>query len=196
MKYLIIAPHTDDESIACGGTIASLLERGHTVDVITLSCIYDKVNLSLEWVAAMDVLGVTSYRKADFTTRQFYKQYDDILQYLYPYTAGEYDFIFAPNSIDAHSDHSTVGRACERVFKNDSLITYQHNWNSRTIEMNYFVELEKRHIEKKIEALACYKSQQHRSYFNKDYIYANALNTGVMCGLKYSEGFKSINLIV
>jgi len=194
MKYLFISPHVDDSDLACGATIASLVERGHDVDVITLSTNYENINLNFEWAESMIKLGVAPIFANHFPTRFFNKHYDKILQYLFSFK--KYDFVFSPSSKDFHIDHSTVGLACERVFKNDNLITYQHNWNTRNIEMNYFVELEKRHIEKKIEALSCYKSQQHRNYMSPDYIMANAINTGAMIGVKYAEGFNLVNMVV
>jgi len=194
MKYLFISAHMDDCELACGGTMVSLIERGHTVNVITLSCIYEEKNLSIEWVKSMDKLGVDHYSKMNFKTRYFNTQHDEILQYLFK--VEKYDFIFAPSSADAHMDHSTVGRICERVFKNENLITYQHIWNSRETKSNLFVELEKHHIQKKIEALACYKSQAHKSYMNPEYIWANAINNGVQCGVKYAESYNVFNIII
>ena len=193
MKYLFISSHVDDSDLACGATMADLIERGHEIHVLTLSTVYEGVDLLSEWVDSMKVLGVHSTFAMGFKTRHFHESYDEILQSLFSFKG--YDFIFAPSAEDFHSDHSTVGRACERVFKNDNLITYQHPWNSRELKYNYFVQLEKRHIDKKIEALACYKSQAHRNYMNPDYILANAVNTGAMVGLKYAECFNVVNMI-
>lgn len=37
MRFLIIAPHHDDEVIGCGGTIASITREGHLVDVLYMT---------------------------------------------------------------------------------------------------------------------------------------------------------------
>jgi LmbE family N-acetylglucosaminyl deacetylase len=34
MQTLVIVPHADDESLACGGTIARLSREGHAVDLV------------------------------------------------------------------------------------------------------------------------------------------------------------------
>jgi len=193
-KYLVISSHTDDAELSCGATISKLIQQNHTVTVITLSCVYEGVNLSLEWVKSMETLSVDSYHKFNFTTRLFHEEKNDILQKLYEFN-NQYNFIFAPSSKDVHSDHATVGQCAERVFKNSNLITYTADWNTRNRQTNYFQRVEQSHVEQKIKALACYESQKHRAYMHPDYIWANALNTGVMCGTKYAESFNAINLI-
>lgn len=196
MKYLFIESHLDDTILACGGTISRLKEQGHHVTCITLSHIYGDLDLTEEWINAMETLNVDSFSKQNFKTRYFNTQYDEILQYLFQVQKQNYDFVFAPSSIDIHLDHSTVGAICERVFKHTNLITYQHPWNTRENKANYFVKLSGEHIATKINALNCYKSQKGRNYFNPEYTWANAVNNGVICGSKYAESFQAVNLIV
>jgi len=191
-KYLFIGTHVDDAELSCGGFISKLIEEGKHVRVVTLSQIYGKENLIPEWFDSMDILGVNYLGHYLFKTREFYKEQNEILQELFSYQ--NYDFIVAPSSYDYHSDHSVVGYCARRAFKSKNLITYTGDWNRRTITHNYFVKLKKDHIEKKIKALSCYKSQNHRNYMNADYIWANARNMGVMAGCEFAEGFEVINL--
>ena len=37
MNVVVLAPHTDDEALGCGGTIAKLVERGYDVFVYAFS---------------------------------------------------------------------------------------------------------------------------------------------------------------
>lgn len=197
MKYLFISPHVDDAELSCGGFISLLKERGHHVGVVTLSQNYQdptlkKVNLLQEWKESVLVnLKVNFAQGFDFTTREFYKKQDEILQALYGYDY--YDFVIAPSSKDIHLDHSVVGNCARRVFKNKNLITYTGEWNGNQVK-NYFVKLERKHIESKIRALSCYQSQSFRSYMSPDYIWANARNNGVMAGCEFSEAFEVINI--
>lgn len=198
MKYLFISSHTDDTELSCGGFISLLKDKGHHVGVITLSQVYShptlkKVNTLQEWKeSVLFNLKVDYAHEYDFTTREFYKEQDEILQVLFSYEY--YDFIIAPDPKDLHSDHSVVGHCAKRAFKNKNLITYTGDWNRRTITHNYFVKLKKGHIENKIKALECYESQKHRPYMSPDYIWANARNMGVMAGCEFAEGFEVVNL--
>ncbi len=194
-KYLFISPHLDDSELAAGGTIARMKEEGHKITVVTLSTIYEGVNLSLEWISSMNTLMVDHCIQQDFKTRFFDTQHDAILQYLFTIQKDGYDFVFAPSSVDFHSDHSTVGRICERVFKHVNLVSYTHPWNTRGVTQNYFIQLKEKHISKKTDVLSCYKSQLKRNYFDEDYTYAEAKRTGVICGSEYAEGFQVVNFI-
>lgn len=197
MRYLFIESHIDDNVLSCGGFISKLIEEGHQVSTISLSQEYahpilKKVNTLRELIASMEVLGVPKFTVFNYKTREFYKSQNEILQSLFDYN--DFDFIVTHDSTDVHSDHSVVGHCAKRAFKNKNLICYKATWNSRTITHNYFVKLKKGHIENKIKALACYESQQHRTYMSADYIWANARNMGVMAGCEFAEGFEVVNL--
>lgn len=192
-KYLFIGSHVDDVELSCAGTISKLLESGHQVTVLCMSRRYEGIDLINEWSLSLSQLGATFFFCRDFTTRHFNSQSNEILQILYEFK--DYDYVFTHHPDDIHSDHSVVGKASLRVFKNTNLITYQGAWNTRKIDNNYFVRLEKNHLQNKVECLKHYNSQSHRAYIHPDFIWANALNSGVMCGTKYAESFQSINII-
>jgi LmbE family N-acetylglucosaminyl deacetylase len=61
---------------------------------------------------------------------------------------------------------------------------------------NYFVEISEQHLEKKIQALACYKSQSHRAYMDPEFIRSQAIYNGIKCGKKYAEAFRIEKMIV
>ena len=52
-----------------------------------------------------------------------------------------------------------------------------------------------RPIERKVEALACYESQQHRNYANPDYIWNLARTHGINIGREFAEVFEVYRLV-
>jgi LmbE family N-acetylglucosaminyl deacetylase len=180
-----------------GGTIAKLIEQRNDVEVLTLSHIYQEQDLISEWHASMEVLGVEKLNKTSksFVSRRFYEQRDGILQSLFKFDSLGFDYVFIPNQTDFHSDHSVVAKAAIRVFKHSNLLSWLPEWNQRQFVKNYFVKLEHRHVQKKLEALACYKSQLHRPYFNQDVIVGGMHVNGMMCNTTFAEAFQVINLI-
>lgn len=164
-----------------------LISEGHTVNHLILSYCGNK-QLTIEAQKAADILGVT-LSIADFEVRNFDAQ--KVADFLYGLKPQ--DYVFAPSCDDVHSDHKTVAEQCKRIFKGN-LITYLGAWNGQH-EENYFVELTGDQLEKKINALYCYRSQSHRSYMSSEFIHAQAVYNGIRCGKKYAEGFKIERLI-
>jgi hypothetical protein len=58
------------------------------------------------------------------------------------------------------------------------------------------MKLEKKHIEKKINALSCYESQGKRDYMSSDFILSLARTRGVQIGTAYAEAFEVVRLII
>lgn len=192
-KYLFIGCHTDDIELCCGGTLARMIDYGHECTVLVLSHEYNGVSLMGEFLDSMKGLKPDFITIKDFPSRHFFEYRQQILDLLV--TFKDYDFVFTHSCADFHQDHSVVGFESQRAFKHANLITYQGDWNQRNFKKNYFVELFRQNIEKKLEALNCYKSQQNRAYMHPDYIWANALNNGVISGTKYAEAFELINYL-
>jgi LmbE family N-acetylglucosaminyl deacetylase len=139
----------------------------------------------------MEKLGVQYMGFKDFRTRLFHESRQQILDFLFTL---HYDFIFTQSKHDIHSDHSTLGLEAERAFKHRNLVTFTGTWNHAE-KPDYFVKLERKHIDTKMEALKCYESQRAKDYMKSDFIWSNSMNNGVMCGTKFAEAFKVVNLI-
>lgn len=192
MTYLFLGAHVDDVELSCGGTICKLRQEGHLITVITLSHVYNYVDLLEEWTSSNQKIEPHYTLYKNFKTRHFHEQRQEILDFMLTL---KYDYVFTHSANDLHQDHKVVGEEAQRAFKNTNLITFTAEWNQRTTTKNYFVTLNSDHVETKKMALSCYKSQQARPYMKSDFIWANAMNNGVMCNAKYAEAFQVVNLI-
>ncbi|MHA2429346.1 MAG: PIG-L family deacetylase, partial [Candidatus Hermodarchaeia archaeon] len=56
--------------------------------------------------------------------------------------------------------------------------------------------LEKRHVEKKIDALRCYKSQYHRKYLDEEFIWSLARTRGTQIEGLYAEAFEVLRFVI
>lgn len=198
MKYLFIGAHVDDLELCCGATISKLLEEDNAIQLLTLSHKYGDLDLYSEWAMATSCYqkGFRDKELRNFKSREFIKSRQEILDLFIEFGKNEdYDFVFTHSPNCFHQDHSIVGQESIRAFKHTNLLTYQGDWNARTITKNYFVKLEHRHVQKKLEALACYKSQQHRPYFKQDVIVGSMAVNGMMVNCEFAEAFQVVNLI-
>jgi LmbE family N-acetylglucosaminyl deacetylase len=184
MKVLFVGAHTDEE-ICFAGAIQHYI--GNCFYVAFSNC--GLPELSKEFRASCDILDVNSV-VSTLTVRNFDRQ--SIADFLYDQQK-DFDCLFTHSANDVHPDHRIVGEESLRVWKK-SLITYLAPWNGGE-ESNYFIELTGDQLEKKINALWCYRSQSHRPYMSSDFIRAQAVYNGIKCGKLYAEAFKVERLL-
>jgi len=128
-KVLVLAPHPDDETLGCGGTIRLLLESKKSVKVIFLTS-GDKADVShpaacvkhslehttdysvmreKEAVKALKVLGVTDYEFMRFPDRELHKYFKSVHERLLQIIKGYLpDTIYSPSPIELNPDHRTA----------------------------------------------------------------------------------------
>ena len=101
----------------------------------------------------------------DFDVRTFPEHRQDILELLVAlWEEWQPDVVFQPSLHDVHQDHQTIAQEGLRAFKRTTILGYEIPWNNFDFAYQWYVALEKRHIERKVAALEKYASQQHRRY--------------------------------
>jgi len=193
-RVLVLSPHTDDGELGMGGTIARLVEDGCSVSYVAFSCIEESIR---ECAESMKVLGVDDYEILKFRLRHFPAQRQEIQQFLYDYSKQrEIDLVFVPSSQDIHQDHQVIHSGAIRIFNRSTILGYILPWNHIVTVENCTIKLEKRHVEKKIDASWNYRSQlKTRKYFNREYITSLAVVAGVKLGWDYAEAFEVVRLV-
>lgn len=184
MKYLFLGAHSDEE-LCFAGTMIKLLEDRHQVDYLIFD--YGTSNEE-EFANSCNLIGCCVHLMDETPSTE--PQY--IADLIYPLQS-RYDLIFTHSIHDRHPLHKTVAEQSLRVI-NGSLATYIGPWNGNE-DPNYFVELSQQQLDKKIAALAYYKSQSHRPYMDPDFIRSWARYNGMRCGKLYAEGFKVVRMV-
>lgn len=204
-KVLVLAPHTDDGELGCGGTIARLLEEKKEVFYIAFSTCRESVPeglpdniLEKELLQATKTLGIRQENVIilDFPVREFWGHRQKILDEMIRIGKEiKPSIILAPSQHDIHQDHHVIAEEAMRAFKKKTLFAYEVPWNNFTFNNQIYVKLEEKHLEKKIEAISCYESQRGREYVSRDFIYGQAKVHGVQIGQKYAEIFEAVRYI-
>ncbi|MBT5400603.1 PIG-L family deacetylase [bacterium] len=199
---LVLAPHTDDGELGCGGLISKYIEKGADVYYvafsnahISLPAGYHKDTLIKEMSAATAVLGIPSNNLLlyDFPVRNFPDKRQEILQTMIGLRESiSPKLVLCPSLNDIHQDHETIAQEALRCFKKQSILCYEEPWNNIAFSTDCFISFEKYHLDRKIEALKCYASQGHRSYINSESIRSLAITRGSQLEGGYAEAFEII----
>ena len=200
----MLAPHTDDVEMGCGGTMARFLEEGREIYIAVFSAAeksvpkgFPKTALRDEFHRAMSLLGIKNDRLSVFNyevrTLSYHRQ--EVLDELISLRRSiNPDMVFLPSGEDLHQDHQTVFNEGLRAFKEITLWGYELPWNTITFPTRGFVTLEERHIRKKWQVLQAYKTQfaMKRPYFTQDFVKGLAKVRGIQVKAKYAEAFDTI----
>jgi len=203
---LVLAPHTDDGELGCGGTIAKLTQEGNQVIYVAFSAAESSVLpafpsdiLRDEVKLATQVLGV-KYDDClvfNFEVRRFPDQRQEILDKLI-YLGKKYspDIVFLPSSNDTHQDHHVIAHEGFRAFKRTTMLGYELPWNNLDFRTSCFICLSESDVNSKTRALHCYNSQAHRDYFSESFIKSWLVTRGAQIGKQYAEAFEVIRWVI
>ena len=208
-EVLVLAPHPDDETFGCGGTIRMLTDRGVAVDVAFLTCGEMGVegglppaNASREMAetrkreaqAACSVLGVREviYLNGHDTQLSVEPQHvQSIVQLL---SLRSYQRVFCPWPHDSHADHGATFRLLRDAVKHNSLATsfwLYEIW--KPLPANTFVPIDLT-IDSKRRAIDQYESQLSQLNYRDGFMGLAAYRSLFCPPSKYAEAFLVCNL--
>jgi LmbE family N-acetylglucosaminyl deacetylase len=179
---LVIAPHPDDESLGCGGTIAQYTQAGAIVELVVVSdgAALDehgqaRANLvderQQETKAATAVLGISRAEALGFPDGQLAGHQQDIQEALRARIAVfQPELILCPSPVDSHPDHIVAARAILqllRVLPGWSLAFYEVH---APVRPNVLIDVTEV-LTIKERAIQCY----HRSLFGQPSLFSAAM---------------------
>jgi LmbE family N-acetylglucosaminyl deacetylase len=198
-RVLVLAPHTDDGELGCGGTISRMVEEGREVYYAAFSTAAESVPppfppniLEKEVREGTKVLGIPAANLLvyKYRVRHLPDMRQEILEELVRMKR-EIDpaTVFLPSAQDLHQDHQTIHLEGLRAFKTVTVLGYELPWNNLSFDYRHFCVLTRAHVQTKVAALRCYQSQQHRPYTQEDFIWSWARTRGGQIMVEYAEAF-------
>ena len=157
-KILVIAPHQDDESIGCGGTIIKHVMAGGKVEIAF--CTLGEESRMHETQEALKILGSKINHFLQFDIRSLYNNTSKLAEnFTELFIRIKPEIIFIPFMIDNHQDHIAVSRAFVKAYKQkkiNSLVYAYSVWT--TMIPNVVIDISQQ-WNKKEQAIKCYKTQ-------------------------------------
>ena len=218
-KILVVAPHPDDETLGVGGTIAKFSSMGYEVKVLTicghLPPLYNREDYDktvAEALKAFDILGVSSSSFLEIPAtmigdipvheinNKIAQVMNDFLPHmvLCPYPDRHIDHRLVFDSIMVATRPVGIGRNIEIIAAYETLS--ETHWNAPHIEPNFtpnwVIDITD-HIEEKLKALKCYKSQliEFPSPRSIQAVEGLAKFRGTQAGFGFGEGMHIIRKI-
>jgi LmbE family N-acetylglucosaminyl deacetylase len=196
-RVLLLGAHSDDIELGCGGTVLTLLERGHELDVcwVVLAASPQR-RLEAENGAALFLRGAAEKRVI----------VKDFKESFFPYVAEEIktwfeelkrsvdpDLVFTHYRDDLHQDHRVVSELTWNTFRDHTILEYEIvKYDGGLGSPNAFVHLTEEICARKIKFLMnAFESQRSHQWFSEDTFRAILRLRGVESNsaTKYAEGF-------
>ena len=199
-KICFIGAHPDDIELGCGAFIAHIVPFTNVL-AITLSDNQKNpalVNLVEEHYRSMAVLGVPKENiiLGPFETRRFPESRQEILEYLIGINRSHHpDIVFVHTRADIHQDHATITEEALRAFRGTTVLGFDVLRSSYGFFPNFLVDINEDDVEKKVRALAEYKTYSSRYYFDEKITRSTLIRHGALAERPYAEGFDILRVI-
>ena len=220
-NVLVIAPHPDDETLGCGGTLLNHTSKGDKINWLIMTSNEDSSSYSKE--------EKENQKKSIEKVRNIFS-FDDVHQCSFPTSyldsipkieiikeisnfvnKTKPEILYLPFANDAHSDHGEVFEAalsCTKSFRYPfikKIIVYETlsetnfniNPSKPSFEPNLFIDISV-FLEKKIEIMNLFEGEilDHPFPRSEESIKAMAILRGSVAGCKYAESFMSIKEVL
>jgi LmbE family N-acetylglucosaminyl deacetylase len=199
-KVLFVGAHPDDIEIGCGALLAQIAAHADVL-CVTLSDNQDNPrhkNLVQEHRRSMAALGVPHSRVViqHFQTRNFARDRQEILEYLYEVNREQGpDLVFVHSAADIHQDHGVATQETLRAFRGVSVLGFDVLRSSYGFFPHFLVEVGELDVQRKLAALAEYKTYSDKYYFNPDVIRSTLVRHGALAERPYAEGFDILRIV-
>lgn len=219
-RVMVFAPHPDDETLGCGGTLLKHRQSGDSIYWVIITNINDEKIWSHEQISERQneiVLVATAYGFKDVvnmnydTTKldelplgELTKNISAVIRNVQP------EVIYVHNRSDIHSDHKVAFNAIMSASKNfnhpciKNILMYETvsetefspALQENAFMPNYFVNITG-FLEKKLELMKIYRSEIKDHPFPRSEKNIKALATirGAQCGVEYAEAFMILRWI-
>jgi len=199
-RVCFIGAHPDDIELGCGALIAHIVQQTEIL-CVTLSDNQKNPllkNLVAEHRQSMAVLGVPEQNVilGEFETRRFPHARQEILEYMIELNRTyRPEIVFVHTKADIHQDHATVTEEALRAFRGTTVLGFDVLRSSYGFFPSFLVEVGEADVERKLQALAAYKTYASKYYFDPQITRSTLVRHGALVERPYAEGFDILRII-
>ena len=220
-RVLVVAPHPDDETLGCGGTLLWHKKRGDSLHWLIMSRMAPELGFSADRIALRDqeikkvesLYGFESLHKAPFLTTKLdtYPASELVGEVSAVFGQVKPEIVYCPFSGDIHTDHRAVFDSVaastkwfrypsvERVlvYETPSETEFALGVDGKDFKPNVFVDVSE-HLDRKLEIMRVYASELGKFPFprSEEAIRALAAVRGSASGSTAAEAFMLLKEIL
>lgn len=197
-SILFVAAHPDDMEIACGSTIAKLVDTGHEVHGIIMSDGSDGGDASLrpdEAREGANFLGLSTLRIMHMTDRALNSHMNEMIAVIEESIVHHNpDIIFTHSKNEVHQDHLAVHQAVMRAGRNHhSILCFESPSVTTDFKPTVFIDVMD-YSDVKAEAIAAHANQSGKPYMTREITDSITTFRGRQARVRRAEGFEPMRL--
>ena len=197
-RILAIGAHPDDLELACGATLAKLIDQGHEVHTMIMShgsSGGDQRTRALEARNGSLYLRAAGISLLDFEDTALRHNEQGMIAAI-ERVIGEFrpDVVLTHSAHDQHQDHDAVHKATMRAARRSpSILCYESPSVTRSFSPEFFVDVST-HIDVKVRAIELHRDQRGKPYMTGARARATAAFRGGQARVGFAEGFEVVRL--
>lgn len=198
-RVLVIGAHPDDLELACGGTVAKLVDSGYEVHALVMSHGQQGGNRAqrpseaqaggaLLGLAEVEVLDLPDTALAD-SSQEMVEQIEARLRDLTP------ELLLTHSVHDLHQDHHAVHLATLRAGRrHPSILCFESPSTTRDFDPSVFVDIS-HYIDIKVEGIRRHRDQRGKPYMGARTVRGAAAFRGGQSRTGFAEAFEPVRLL-
>lgn len=197
-RVLAVGAHPDDLELACGATLAKMVDEGHVVQTVVLCSGAEGGHAE---VRAIEAQRGSRYLRAAHThvhdfqdtmlalsSREMVRVIEQAISEFQP------DIILTHSSHDQHQDHEAVHHATMRAARRSpSILCYESPSVTRDFCPDFFVDVSE-YVDVKVRAVELHRDQRGKPYMDGGQLRAMASFRGRQARTGAAEGFEIARL--
>jgi LmbE family N-acetylglucosaminyl deacetylase len=198
-RVLAVGAHPDDLELACGATLAKLVDTGHEVRGLVMSSGEVGGNAGLRPAEAQrgaSFLGLSGLRVHDFPDTKLETVTNDLVRAIEA-AIKEFqpDVIFTHSAHDQHQDHYAVHQATLRAARaHHSILCFESPSVTRDFDPSVFVDIDG-YVDVKVEAVLSHRNQAGKPYMTPGRVRGMAAFRGAQAKNTNAEAFEPVRLL-